>query len=47
MEYIGYFCGGFSLAGGRDEAANALPAGWKEDQCSAGQREGYELYCSA
>ena len=44
MEYIGYFCGGFSLAGGRDEAANALPAGWKEDQCSAGQREGYELY---
>lgn len=44
MEYIGYLCGGFSLAANRDESARKLPEQWKEDIFSPEECRQYELY---
>ena len=44
MEYIGYLCGGFSLAAGRDESAGKLPSGWEPELFTHEQRRNYELY---
>ena len=44
MEYIGYLCGGFSLAAGRDESAGRLPSGWEPELFTTEQRRNYELY---
>lgn len=44
MEYIGYFCGGFSLAAGRDASASRLPEGWEAELFTDEQRRQYELY---
>lgn len=44
MEYIGYLCGGFSLASDRDESASKLPSAWKAETFSPEELSQYGLY---